>query len=135
MPQPPTWSTMWMAMKPCVDCMCHTHHAHPAARRSPSATSWWHPADLHPCHPSPACAPACLPAVYTCHRRPPHALAPPRANAAARPPAATTIIAGPARVGVLGMSVVTYLGITKLNLAGPGLTATVKGLWAKPPKA
>ncbi|GFR50863.1 hypothetical protein Agub_g13150 [Astrephomene gubernaculifera] len=36
---------------------------------------------------------------------------------------------GPARFGVLGMSVVTYLGIMKMNLSGPGLTETVKGLW------
>uniref|UniRef100_A0A1Q2XCW7 Succinate dehydrogenase [ubiquinone] cytochrome b small subunit n=2 Tax=Chlamydomonas reinhardtii TaxID=3055 RepID=A0A1Q2XCW7_CHLRE len=42
---------------------------------------------------------------------------------------------GPARVGVLGMSVVTYLGIMKMNLAGPGLTETVKGLWRKPQPA
>ncbi len=38
-------------------------------------------------------------------------------------------------MGVLGMSVVTYLGIMKMNLAGPGLTETVKGLWRKPAPA
>ncbi|KXZ42626.1 hypothetical protein GPECTOR_129g556 [Gonium pectorale] len=42
---------------------------------------------------------------------------------------------GPARLGVLGMSVVTYLGIMKVNLSGPGLTETVRGLWRKPEKA
>ncbi|KAG2493622.1 hypothetical protein HYH03_008139 [Edaphochlamys debaryana] len=41
---------------------------------------------------------------------------------------------GPARVGVLGMSVITYLGIMKVNLSGPGLTETVRGLWRKPAK-
>lgn len=41
---------------------------------------------------------------------------------------------GPVRAGVLGMSVVTYLGIMKMNLGGPGLTETVKGLWRKPQK-
>ncbi|PNH06067.1 hypothetical protein TSOC_007601, partial [Tetrabaena socialis] len=41
---------------------------------------------------------------------------------------------GPARVGVLGMSLLTYVGIQKMNMAGPGVTETVKGLWRKSPK-
>lgn len=40
--------------------------------------------------------------------------------------------AGPARIGVLGMSTITYLGLTKLNLFGEGITETVKGLWRRP---
>jgi succinate dehydrogenase (ubiquinone) membrane anchor subunit len=32
---------------------------------------------------------------------------------------------------VLGAAVVTYMGLMKLNLAGPGLTQTVKSLWRK----
>ncbi|GLC34961.1 hypothetical protein PLESTM_000259300 [Pleodorina starrii] len=41
---------------------------------------------------------------------------------------------GPVRVGVLGMSIITYLGIMKMNLSGPGVTETVKGLWRRPQK-
>lgn len=37
----------------------------------------------------------------------------------------------PVRGAVLGASLMTYLGIMKLNMAGPGLTQTVKTLWAK----
>lgn len=44
-------------------------------------------------------------------------------------------IRGPARVAVLGATLITYLGIMKVNLSGPGLTETVKGLWAKPQAA
>ncbi len=29
------------------------------------------------------------------------------------------------------MTAVTYMGIMKVNLAGPGLTQTVKSLWQK----
>lgn len=39
-----------------------------------------------------------------------------------------------ARGGVLGMSVITFLGLAKLNLFGPGITGTVKSLWGKPDK-
>ncbi|KAF8067355.1 sdh4 [Scenedesmus sp. PABB004] len=39
----------------------------------------------------------------------------------------------PARAAILGASLVTYLGIMKVNLAGPGLTETVKRLWRKEP--
>lgn len=42
---------------------------------------------------------------------------------------------GPVRVAILGASLVTYLGIMKVNLAGPGLTETVKTLWRKPATA
>eukprot|EP00879_Flechtneria_rotunda_P002100 GHRR01002280.1.p1 GENE.GHRR01002280.1~~GHRR01002280.1.p1 ORF type:complete len:113 (+),score=27.25 GHRR01002280.1:173-511(+) len=38
---------------------------------------------------------------------------------------------GPVRAAILGASVITYLGIMKVNLAGPGLTETVKTLWRK----
>mmetsp|Transcript_40373 Transcript_40373/g.89655 ORF Transcript_40373/g.89655 Transcript_40373/m.89655 type:complete len:119 (+) Transcript_40373:47-403(+) len=41
---------------------------------------------------------------------------------------------GPARAAVLGCSLVTYLGLMKLNLAGPGITRTVTGLWSRPAK-
>lgn len=40
-------------------------------------------------------------------------------------------IAGLARVGVLGVSVMTFAGLMKLNLTGPGVTQTVKDLWTK----
>lgn len=43
--------------------------------------------------------------------------------------------AGPVRAAILGASLVTYLGIMKVNLAGPGLTETVKTLWRKPQPA
>jgi len=36
-----------------------------------------------------------------------------------------------ARVGLFGATVVTVLGILKLNLTGPGLTATLTSLWKK----
>ena len=42
--------------------------------------------------------------------------------------------AGAARGGVLAMSAITWLGIMKLNLFGPGITGTVKSLWERPPK-
>lgn len=42
---------------------------------------------------------------------------------------------GPVRAAILGASIVTYLGIMKVNLAGPGLTETVKTLWRKPATA
>jgi succinate dehydrogenase (ubiquinone) membrane anchor subunit len=41
--------------------------------------------------------------------------------------------AGPVRGAILGASLITYLGIMKVNLAGPGLTETVKTLWRKQP--
>lgn len=37
----------------------------------------------------------------------------------------------PARGAVLASSIITYLGIMKLNMAGPGLTNTIKSLWGK----
>lgn len=40
---------------------------------------------------------------------------------------------GPVRGAILGASLITYLGIMKVNLAGPGLTETVKTLWRKQP--
>uniref|UniRef100_A0A7S3QKD0 Succinate dehydrogenase [ubiquinone] cytochrome b small subunit n=1 Tax=Dunaliella tertiolecta TaxID=3047 RepID=A0A7S3QKD0_DUNTE len=39
---------------------------------------------------------------------------------------------GPARVCVLGMSAFSFLGLMKINAAGPGITQTVKGLWHRP---
>jgi succinate dehydrogenase (ubiquinone) membrane anchor subunit len=44
-------------------------------------------------------------------------------------------MAGPVRAAILGASVISYLGIMKVNLAGPGLTETVKTLWRKPTPA
>lgn len=46
------------------------------------------------------------------------------------PPA--VVAAVPVRAAILGASVITYLGIMKVNLAGPGLTETVMTLWRKP---
>lgn len=39
--------------------------------------------------------------------------------------------AGVARVGALASSSIMLLGLLKLNLMGPGLTASVKELWKK----
>jgi succinate dehydrogenase (ubiquinone) membrane anchor subunit len=39
-------------------------------------------------------------------------------------------LAGPVRAGLLGTSAITALGLLRLNLFGPGITACVKGLWA-----
>eukprot|EP00955_Chlamydomonas_euryale_P107786 365800-Chlamydomonas_euryale.AAC.39 len=39
--------------------------------------------------------------------------------------------ARPARVGLLGASAITYLGLMKLNLAGPGITDSIRGLWRR----
>ena len=41
-------------------------------------------------------------------------------------------VAGVARWGALGASTVAFVGLMKLSLAGPGLSATVKQLWRKP---
>lgn len=38
---------------------------------------------------------------------------------------------GPAQVGMLAFTGVSMVGLTKLNLAGPGVTETVKSLWRK----
>ena len=38
---------------------------------------------------------------------------------------------GPARFGMVGFTGVSILGLLKLNLAGPGITQTVKSLWYK----
>ena len=40
-------------------------------------------------------------------------------------------VAGAARWGVLAGSAVAAAGMLKLNVAGPGVTAAVKGLWAR----
>lgn len=37
----------------------------------------------------------------------------------------------PARVGVLGLTTVTFLGLLKLSLTGNGVTGTIKQLWKK----
>lgn len=39
---------------------------------------------------------------------------------------------GPARWVMLGVTVSTALGLTKLNLTGPGITETIKSLWRRP---
>ncbi|RHY94617.1 hypothetical protein DYB37_006629 [Aphanomyces astaci] len=38
-----------------------------------------------------------------------------------------------ARAGVLGASIVTFLGLITLNVTGAGVTETVKSLWREPP--
>ena len=40
---------------------------------------------------------------------------------------------GPARYAALGISAVTFLGLTKLNFFGHGITESVRGLWRRPP--
>ena len=40
-------------------------------------------------------------------------------------------VAGAARWGVLAGSAIAAAGMLKLNVAGPGVTATAKGLWAR----
>jgi succinate dehydrogenase (ubiquinone) membrane anchor subunit len=35
----------------------------------------------------------------------------------------------PARVGVLGLSTITFLGLMKLSLLGPGVSGAIKELW------
>jgi succinate dehydrogenase (ubiquinone) membrane anchor subunit len=39
-----------------------------------------------------------------------------------------------ARVSLLGFTVATVAGLTQLNLQGPGMTQTVKNLWADKPR-
>ncbi|KAG1673288.1 hypothetical protein FOA52_002568 [Chlamydomonas sp. UWO 241] len=41
---------------------------------------------------------------------------------------------GPARLGLVALSGMTFLGLMKLNLTGPGITDSVRGLWRKPEK-
>lgn len=41
----------------------------------------------------------------------------------------------PARAGVAGLTLVTFAGLMKLAIAGPGIGGTVKKLWAKPASA
>lgn len=41
-------------------------------------------------------------------------------------------IAGGTRAGALAVTGISILGITRLNLAGPGLTPTIKKLWHTP---
>ena len=41
---------------------------------------------------------------------------------------------GVARAGLLGLTIVTTAGLLRLNISGPGLTGTIKALWAKPEK-
>lgn len=41
---------------------------------------------------------------------------------------------GPARMAMAGVTGVTVLGLTKLNLKGAGITATVKSMWYKKQK-
>jgi succinate dehydrogenase (ubiquinone) membrane anchor subunit len=36
-----------------------------------------------------------------------------------------------ARAGVLGASIITFAGLIKLNIKGPGITETVKSVWKK----
>jgi hypothetical protein len=42
------------------------------------------------------------------------------------------LAAGPARVGVLGASALTFLGLLKMNVSGPGICQVVKGMWDLP---
>ena len=42
--------------------------------------------------------------------------------------------AGASRWGLLAASGITFLGLMKLNVSGPGITSTVKSLWHKPEK-
>ena len=39
---------------------------------------------------------------------------------------------GPARAIMVGVTGATMLGLTKLNVEGPGITGTLKALWRKP---
>lgn len=39
---------------------------------------------------------------------------------------------GASRWATLGLSVVAFIGLTNLNLQGPGITSTVKSLWKGP---
>ena len=48
-------------------------------------------------------------------------------------PTMCPLAAGATRIGALGVTGIAILGLTKLNLAGPGLTPTVKKLWTAPP--
>eukprot|EP00640_Fibrocapsa_japonica_P006172 CAMPEP_0113934276 /NCGR_PEP_ID=MMETSP1339-20121228/1620_1 /TAXON_ID=94617 /ORGANISM="Fibrocapsa japonica" /LENGTH=118 /DNA_ID=CAMNT_0000936005 /DNA_START=221 /DNA_END=577 /DNA_ORIENTATION=+ /assembly_acc=CAM_ASM_000762 len=41
---------------------------------------------------------------------------------------------GPTRYAVLGVTLLSILGLTKLNLEGPGISATIKGLWRVKPE-
>jgi len=41
---------------------------------------------------------------------------------------------GASRYVALGTSIVALVGLTKLNLEGPGISATVKSLWRRPEK-
>jgi succinate dehydrogenase (ubiquinone) membrane anchor subunit len=41
---------------------------------------------------------------------------------------------GASRWGLLAASSIAFLGLTKLNLSGPGITSTVKSLWHNPEK-
>jgi len=36
---------------------------------------------------------------------------------------------------MLGLTVLTFLGLMKINAAGPGITQTVKGMWHRPQPA
>tara|TARA_A100001035_G_scaffold237617_1_gene201944 strand:+ start:341 stop:568 length:228 start_codon:yes stop_codon:yes gene_type:complete len=38
---------------------------------------------------------------------------------------------GVARAALIGTTFVTALGLARLNIAGPGITTTVKSLWGK----
>lgn len=42
-------------------------------------------------------------------------------------------VLGTTRVGALAVTGISILGLTRLNLAGPGLTPTVKKLWTSSP--
>lgn len=98
---------------------------------------------------SPA-ASRCSPALPGCLQRAESACAcrtadDPRARAAPAEPAPARQVqtgsaaslapppAAPARGFILGCTAITYLGLMKVNLTGPGLTQTVKMLWSKQP--
>ena len=44
------------------------------------------------------------------------------------------IFAGVCRYGMVGATVITIAGLTKLNVFGPGMTETIKYLWRTPKK-
>ncbi|NJA59533.1 hypothetical protein HC023_26405 [Streptomyces sp. NEAU-H3] len=43
-------------------------------------------------------------------------------------------VRGPVRAGLLGCTIVTFVGLTKLNFVGPGITGAVCGMWERPAK-
>lgn len=42
-------------------------------------------------------------------------------------------LSAPLRAGMLGVTAISFLGLMKINAAGPGITQTIKGMWHRPP--